>query len=360
MRTRAGFTEGLLSQARTLPSLACLRPSTWAASLAVVRSLWFDYAHLKSVLTRSCVDATDNPVPWYTYPAIEYLKQLDFSHASVFEYGSGNSTLFWAARARRVVSVEDSAQWFDIISAKLPSHCDISLETDLGAYADALRRTGERFDVIVVDGAARGHTRLKCSRVAVEHLRPGGMIILDNSDWLTESALLLRDSGLIEVDMSGFAPISKYTQTTSFFLHRAFAFRPRTGRQPMPGPGANTQLWEHPVPTEPPLVTCGGEIFGAVRRDDRIVFNAAARVREFRLIVSELRDLECRCVALLDSERDRVLLALIEDKAGAPRAEKELEALSRLPWNAFVAAVNQHDKRRYDLVADASREQTVA
>src|SRR5688572_10403591 len=49
------------------------------------------------------------PIPWYTYPAIEFIRQLDFSQSTVFEYGSGNSTMFWAASAARVISVEEDA-----------------------------------------------------------------------------------------------------------------------------------------------------------------------------------------------------------------------------------------------------------
>ena len=76
--------------------------------------------------------------------------------------------------------------------------------------------------MIVVDGAARGNTRLKCCRAALTRLRPAGMIILDNSGWLPESSRVLREAGLLQVDMTGLVPIGKHTQTTSFFFHRDF------------------------------------------------------------------------------------------------------------------------------------------
>jgi len=159
---------------------------------------------------------------------------------------------------------------------------------------------------------------------------------------------------LIEVDMTGFAPISRHTQTTSLFLHRAFAFGPRTERQPMPGPGAKLQIWENPTPTEPPIVVAGGATFGAVRRDERVTFNSDAGRREFRLIVSEPSTMEHRHVALIDCEPDRVLLSLMESKTGKAQLEREMEALVRLPWDAFAAAINRHDKRRYNLAASTT------
>lgn len=52
------------------------------------------------------VDANDEALPWYTYPAIEQLAQYDFSHARILEYGAGYSTIYWGRRAHSVVSIE--------------------------------------------------------------------------------------------------------------------------------------------------------------------------------------------------------------------------------------------------------------
>lgn len=328
-----------------------LRPSMWLPSLEAARSLWFDYGHLRSVQTKSCLDGQRHPVPWYTYPAIEYLKQLDFRGRSVFEFGSGNSTLFWASAAARVVSVEDDETWFRMMRPRVPRNCELILESDLDAYPLVIGRSGGPFDVIVVDGAARGKTRLRCSHTAIAHLREGGMIILDNSDWLPESARTLREAGLIQVDMTGFAPISRHTQTTTFFLHRAFAFEPRGPRQPMPGPGAPEQVWEHAAPTEPPLVHCGHDVFGAVRRDERFTIASPSGPREFRFIVAEPREHGIRSAALVDTAQQRVLLSLTERMDRPPSVEQALEAALRMTWTEFERFVNGSDKRRYDLVA---------
>ena len=330
--------------------LKWLRPSHWTPSLAAARSLWFDYAHLASVQSGNCVDAQGNPVPWYTYPAIEYVKQLDFRGRSVFEFGSGNSTLFWAAVAARVVTVEDDERWYRMMAPRVPRNCELILESDLDAYAAAIGRSGDLYDVIVIDGAARGKTRLRCAEAAVARLREGGMIVLDNSDWLPESSRLLREAGLIQVDMTGFAPISRHTQTTSFFLHRAFAFEPRGPRQPMPGPGALDQVWEHPPPTEHPLVHCGHDVFGPVRRDDRFTIVSPSGPREFRLIVAEPKAHGIRSAALLDMAQQRVLLSLTERMDGPASIEPTLEAATRMTWASFERFVNGNDKRRYDLV----------
>lgn len=80
--------------------------------------------------------------------------------------------------------------------------------------------------------------RLRCAPAAVDSLREGGVIILDNSDWFPRTSEALRARNLIEVDMSGFGPINDYTSTTSFYFDRRFAIGPKSDRQPVPGMGS--------------------------------------------------------------------------------------------------------------------------
>lgn len=191
--------------------------------------------HALSQSRRECVDAAGRPIPWYTYPAIEFLEQLDFRDRQVFEFGCGNSTLFWGARAARVTSVEHDPAWHASMSAKVESApIDLRLAAERTEYVAAIRPLAGTFDVIVVDG----RWRFACAREAVAALRPGGLIVLDNADWYPGTARMLRAANLIEIDFSGFGPINDYTWTTSLFLDRAYNFRPRSDRQPVPGIGS--------------------------------------------------------------------------------------------------------------------------
>jgi hypothetical protein len=221
-----------------------MMPVHWVKTCQLFKVVAFDYGHLRSVAAGRPLDGTQSPTPWYTYPALEYLKQLDLREKTVFEYGCGGSTLFWGARTAKVFSVEHDRAWYERIRSVAPANCTVIHEPDPDAYVSAISRSGELFDIIVIDGLVPGRTRLKGARIAPSMLRPGGMIILDNADWLPESAHTLRSANLIEVDMTGFAPINDYVCTTSFFLHRDFAFRPLQERQPMPGPGARQYNWE--------------------------------------------------------------------------------------------------------------------
>ena len=62
--------------------------------LAATKIFLVNYGFFKSVLRRASIDRRGLPIPWYTYPAIDFLVQIDFSDKTVFEYGCGNSTLW--------------------------------------------------------------------------------------------------------------------------------------------------------------------------------------------------------------------------------------------------------------------------
>ncbi len=214
-------------------------PVHWAHAARLCRILTMEYGYLKTVARNESVDADGHPIPWYTYPAVEYLRQLDFRDRTVFEYGAGNSTLFWSAIAKRVVSVEHEREWFERMRAVVPANCQMLFAGNADDYINAVRRT-DGFDVIIIDG----QSRLACASAAVEALRPGGLIILDNADWFPRTSALLRARNLIEVDMAGFGPINDYTSTTSFYFHRQFAVAPRGDRQPVRGIGSQANSFD--------------------------------------------------------------------------------------------------------------------
>lgn len=227
-----------------------LLPSNFRWSLKTQNALAFDYGYLASIKATLPIDAEGRPLPWYTYPAIDFLKQLSFRDKTVFEYGSGNSTLFWAALAKKVVSVENDEEWHKRIAPKLGENCELILASDPKAYIKSIRNYSEGFDVIVVDGLPDNFGRYNAAHEAVRHLKAGGLIILDNSDWLPASSKLLRDEGLLEIDMTGPGPVNRYMWTTSLFFHRLFDFPARTQRRPMPGIGGVDQNWETGQPPD--------------------------------------------------------------------------------------------------------------
>lgn len=178
--------------------------------------LSFGLGQWRSVKEGMAVNRSGDPIPWYTYPAIEYLESFDFKDCDVFEFGSGNSSLYWAKRACSVCSVEDSQAWFEEVSKKKLGNQIILNRSDKTGYVQSLPEQGKLFEIIVVDG----NWRYECVVEAINCLINGGMIVLDNSDRKIEKECgkLLRGHGFMQIDFSGFGPINHYTWSTSIFI----------------------------------------------------------------------------------------------------------------------------------------------
>lgn len=203
------------------------------------------YGFFRSTEQGVAVDEQGNYLPLYTYPAIEYLIQFDFRNKRIFEYGAGMSTLFWMERAEIVVSAENNAEWYNSLIPKLNNKVKLILaQGDMFPFV--LEQQQGEFDLIVIDGAGY---RFDSAAVALTKLARGGAIVLDNADWHPNTARLLREGGLIQVDMSGFKPCECHTSTTSIFLHRDFNFPTLDSRQPAYAKGAkliHSEDWDKP------------------------------------------------------------------------------------------------------------------
>lgn len=144
--------------------------------------------------------------PWITYRAIEWLDSHLGRDMSVFEFGAGGSTLFFSQRVRRVVSVEHDEKFHQVVARLLAEsgidNCELILRrpqplTDGGpswefishqakyrglSFEDYLKAIDEfpdaSFDLVLVDGRAR----VESARRAFRKIKPGGYLMLDNSD----------------------------------------------------------------------------------------------------------------------------------------------------------------------------------
>lgn len=202
-----------------------------------------EFAAERSIDEKICRDRDGNPIPWYTYPAIEYLMQLDYAGKNVFEFGCGYSSAFWAERAQSVTSIEDKTEWFDKWQAEFDyANLDMRWRDEGEGYENAVFEDNRKYDVIVVDGKRRE----KCAEAAVKALASGGMVILDDSDRINTSeeyrraVAFLKAADLIQIDFFGFCPMNCYTKTTSLFLSRDFDFKSKQPYQPANGWG---NLW---------------------------------------------------------------------------------------------------------------------
>jgi hypothetical protein len=197
-----------------IPTVALERLQRIKKQVRNLRSLAYDYGQWTTIRDWNSIDENGDPIPWYTYPTTEYIAHLNLSWMTIFEYGSGNSTLWWAKRSKSVVSVEDDEEWFEKVRQNLSSgRTQYHLKTRKEDYVTAALNDA---DIFIIDGKYRK----ECAEHIVKIGGAGVMIILDNSDWHPEIVEFLRSSlGWLQIDFHGFGPINNYTWTTSVFIN---------------------------------------------------------------------------------------------------------------------------------------------
>lgn len=171
--------------------------------------------------------------PWLPYLAIDYLGSILKPAMTVFEYGSGGSTLFFAGRVNRVISVEHDPEWYGKINALsnvdkfLVGYTDDLIGNDKskpghytsGPYLKNFRNyvsfidRFENLDLIFIDGRSRA----ACLKHARQKIKPGGWIVLDNSerDYYLKNTLHLFD-GWETVEFFGYGPQIEWPWKTLF------------------------------------------------------------------------------------------------------------------------------------------------
>lgn len=163
------------------------------------------------------VAADGSPLPWYTYSAIHFLEPRLRKDLTVFEYGSGQSTLWYAARVSQVFSVEDNPSWVNRLRSTAPPNVHISTPASEApeSYASSIHEVeASPFDIIVVDGRFRD----LCADAAVGHLKPDGVIVWDNSerdDFNEKLRTLYGPLGFRALHFVGIGPIVPWTWRTS-------------------------------------------------------------------------------------------------------------------------------------------------
>jgi len=128
-----------------------------------------------------------------------------------FEYGSGNSTIFFAKHLKYLTSVEHNPEWFTIVRSNLDklsltnvdyhfipmakidntetiytffqdfnlTEEDFQIRKEYHQYFSFIKEYPDNhFDFIIVDGRAR----VECCLNAIPKLKSKGIFVLDNSD----------------------------------------------------------------------------------------------------------------------------------------------------------------------------------
>ena len=146
--------------------------------------------------------------PWTTPASILFFEKALTKDMIGLEYGSGRSTMYFAGKLKKLVSIEHYPGWYDKVKKELESkgidNVDYFLilkqdtpdaiediDTELNKLEGSEERNDfanyynkvneypdEYFDFVLIDGRAR----VKCGLRAMHKLKSGGIFVLDNSE----------------------------------------------------------------------------------------------------------------------------------------------------------------------------------
>ena len=203
---------------RLLPLSSLLKPGRIKALLSFgVKGYLAETGWFNSFDSRTPVDDRGQPIPWVTYSFIDFISERIRKEHKIFEFGSGNSTWFYAKNAGRVVSVEHDRAWYEKVLKQKPANAEIifsELQPD-GQYSRMPLSTNEQYDIIIVDG----RDRVNCCRNCIPALSEHGVIVLDDSerDFYQPAIDFLSGAGFKHLSFSGISPGLFYRKSTSVF-----------------------------------------------------------------------------------------------------------------------------------------------
>jgi len=165
----------------------------------------------------SSVDKNCNPIPWLTYPFIEFISKRLKEDMEIFEFGSGNSTFFYSDKVKTVTTIEHDKKWFEKIRDKKKGNVEIiyiPLDED-GKYCRAASVDNRKYDIIIIDA----EDRVNCILNSIKALKENGVIILDDSerDEYSGGIKFLLSNYFKRIDFEGISPGKLYRKSTTVF-----------------------------------------------------------------------------------------------------------------------------------------------
>ena len=120
-------------------------------------------------------------VPMISYRARRVIDKFLTPETQMIEFGSGNSTPWFAERVGKLISIEDQLPWFEHTKSLLKDRQITNVQYEYrpgNTYTDLSSIADNSLDFALIDGT----DRQGCIFAITPKLKVGSMIYLDNSD----------------------------------------------------------------------------------------------------------------------------------------------------------------------------------
>lgn len=185
-----------------------------------IKSSLLEKGWFRSFKQKEAVDNAGNPIAWCTYPFLDFIYPRLKNNFKVFEYGCGNSTVWYASKVSTITAVEHHRGWFDKIKSKMPSNSTVIYKelTYGGEYSKEIRNNNIKYHIAIIDGRDRN----SCLLNALDCLTDDGVIVFDNGN-LPQYQSSINEAlnrGFKKIDFFGMSPITVHTACTCI-IYRA-------------------------------------------------------------------------------------------------------------------------------------------
>lgn len=180
----------------------------------------------KSFMEGFSQDDNGNPIPWMTYSFIDFISDKLNKNHTIFEYGCGASTLFFAPKVKKIVTLESNAMWKRLMEARLTKAGITNVEIilmedgfinpDYEHFAKTYsRKFDQEFDYIFVDSLKRA----ECAKHSYVALKDDGTLVVDDAERKSYKKIFkfFEKKNFIRQDFLGIAPGQFYVKNTTTF-----------------------------------------------------------------------------------------------------------------------------------------------
>ena len=178
----------------------------------------YDYFKIASIMTIIKAKGLHQNKPMLSLPFLDWFESYDFNDFDLVEFGSGNSTNYFAEKVKNIISFETNIDYYNNLKPKLLNNVDyrfiekINLENEIPDI-DINQKT-----IVFVDCAANRFLLTK----NIFKIGFPNILILDNSDIYKNTCKFIYNKGYSEIPFWGIRLMETEEACTSVFIKNNF------------------------------------------------------------------------------------------------------------------------------------------
>jgi hypothetical protein len=157
--------------------------------------------------------------PMLSLPFLDWFESYDFSSFNFIEFGSGNSTKYFAEKVKSMISFETNLDFFNSFNSQLPENLTYKFLNNHDLEDGKFNLNIDEKTIVLVDCAAN---RLSTTKNVFKFGFPN-ILILDNSELYRNTCKFINEQGYMEIPFWGLRFLESEEACTSVFIKNTFS-----------------------------------------------------------------------------------------------------------------------------------------